>query len=126
MGFPSLYRLYMETGDITEYTFATTYLGGWSHWLELSSASWFKPYIDAWRTELETKIKSDAVKGIREEAASESKGRLTALKFLAEGGWKAKPVKSGVGRTTQDKIKREAERLSQVERDILEDHERMN
>jgi hypothetical protein len=71
-GYPSLYRLYMEASDPTEYQFAVSNLDGWSHWTELCAAKWFQPYVEAWRAELAVKLDSEAQARIR--AIAEDKG----------------------------------------------------
>lgn len=84
--YPSLYRLYMEEADITEYTFATKHLDGWSHWQELCSARWFEPFLTAWRDELSRKL--EALYNARMEAIAAdlaNKGALAANKSLLEG-----------------------------------------
>jgi hypothetical protein len=125
-GYPSLYRLYMEVGDPTEYEFAIKHLNGWHHWQMLCSLSWFKEFVDRWRWELELRIKSGAVKRIMEEA-NEGKSKFYANKFLVDGGWVAKEdSKTPVGRPSQERIRQEAERLNDVERAIKEDRERLN
>jgi hypothetical protein len=68
-GYPSLYRLYMETGDPTEYQFAVQHLDGWTHWQALTAAKWFQPYVEAWRAELEVKLSSEALARIRAVSA---------------------------------------------------------
>lgn len=127
-GYPSLYRLYMEAGDPTEYEFATQHLEGWRHWQMLSNAAWFAEHVDRWRWELELKLRAEAVKRIIEESRNkESKSKFQANKFLVDGGWKPPAeARNPVGRPSQERIKQEAERLNQMERDILEDHERLN
>lgn len=126
-GFPSLYLLYMKCGDLTEYEFANKYLSGWSQWQTLCETSWFKEFVDRWRWELELRTKSEGLRRIIEESTSEGKNKYNANKFLVEGGWMAKvDTKSAVGRPTKERIKQEAERLNQIEREILEDHGRLN
>lgn len=126
-GFVSLYRLYMEMADLGEHRFAQKHLGGWSHWIEIANASWFKSYIDSWREELTAKIRTEAIVGLQEEART-GKARFQALKFLAEKGWETKPKVASArpGRPSDERIKQEAENLNRLRRDILEDHERIN
>lgn len=122
----SLYQLYMDCDDITEYEFANKYLNGWVHWQMLSNASWFKEFVDRWRWELELRTKSQALRRLRQEAV-EGKNVYAANKLLLEGGWHASEAKkASVGRPSQERIKQEAERLNQIEREILEDHDRLN
>lgn len=126
VAFPSLFRLYMEVGDPTEYQFAVTHLNGWEHWQMLSNSTWFKEFADRWRWELELRLRSEAVKRIIEES-KEGRSKFNANKFLVDGGWIPKEdSKVPVGRPSQERIKQEAERLNDMERQIFEDHERLN
>jgi hypothetical protein len=100
-GFPSLYRLYMEASDPTEYQFAISNLDGWAHWQELSACKWFEPYLTAWRSELEVKLSSQAQARLREIAADESnpnyyyanKHLLELARKPAEAGKRGRPSK---------------------------------
>lgn len=125
-GFPSLYQLYMDCEDPTEFDFASQHLAGWAHWQMLCNSNWFKEYLDRWRWELDLKIKSKALRRLTEEA-KEGKNVFQANKFLIESGWLPKKDSSNpVGRPTQERIKQEAERMVQLDQDILEDHQRLN
>lgn len=82
---PSLFRLYMEENDPTEYAFASKYLHSWDHWQKICKASWFKnDYLRRWRKELELQQKASALKNIIREASSTSKNSFQANKFLYE------------------------------------------
>lgn len=124
-GYPSLYRLYMEVDDPTEYTFAISHLDGWDHWETLTQCNWFKPYIDRWRKELEIRTKARALLQIRQKADSTDKEAYQAQKFLVNGGWKEKSTSRGAGRPSKEDIKKEAQRLAQDSRDIDEDFNRV-
>lgn len=125
--FPSLYRLYMECADPTEYEFANNHLAGWAHWLMISESTWFKEYADLWRAELELKIRAQALRQIQLEARTAGKNAFQASKYLANAEWAPRASKiNPVGRPTQERIKKEAERLNQLEQDILDDHQRLN
>lgn len=107
LGYISLYRLFMNEGDLTEYRFATKYLDGWSHWQELSQSSWFKPYIEDWRHELEVKVRSLALVSIQAVAADPShSASFQANRYLLEGVWKPAGA-SKRGRPTKDEVKAE-------------------
>lgn len=121
-GFPSLYRLYMETNDPTEYKFATTYLADWQHWLMLQKLSWFAPLVERWREELQLKIAAEALTRILSEAQSDRREAFAANKYLLEKGWKPK---GSVGRPSQEAIKREATRLVQNNERLNEDWARV-
>ncbi len=111
-GYPSLYRLYMEADDPTEYTFAVANLDSWDHWEMLCKCSWFKPYVTRWRRELEVRAKAKALLAIKAVAASETKEAYQANKFLVSGGWKDQD-KRGAGRPSKDEVRDAAKQLAQ-------------
>jgi hypothetical protein len=123
-GYPSLYRLYMEMGDLKEYEFAETYLDGYDHWQMLCKAPWFKPHITRWREELLLREQGQALNRIREVArAKEHKSAYEANKFLLAGSWAVSGHSKG--RPTKDQVKAEAERIATAEKQISEDAERI-
>lgn len=124
--YPSLYRLYLEAEDLTEYTFAVAHLDGWEHWQMLKSCSWFKPYAKRWKEELETKVMSRSLARLKAEAASSSKNAFYANKFLIERGWVPKADKSAVGRPSKEAIKREAEAIFSASKEAESDFERIS
>ena len=125
MGFPSLYRLYIEAEDPTEYKFATAHLDGWDHWDILSSCSWMQPYVTRWRRELDIRLRSRALAEIQAVAAArEHNSHFTANKYLLEATWKPAGERK-VGRTTKDAIRAEATRLRSAEREIEDDAKRI-
>lgn len=124
-GYPSLYRLYMECKDPTEYRFATTYLDGWSHWEELCQCTWFQPHLEQWRRELEIRMKSECLLRIMDEADNPlSKDRLRANTYLLEKGW-AKPTKNMRGRPSKQEIKEAATEMAREQEQISSDFERL-
>lgn len=115
-GYPSLRQLYIAMQDVTEYEFATTYLGGYAHWKNLCACAWFKPIVEEWREELEVKLRSQAIREIKAHSTSE-KG-FQAAKWLAEKGWEEKKV-GGKSKAEQKKEERVTERIhSSIEEDI--------
>jgi hypothetical protein len=123
-GFPSLYQLYMDTNDQTEYLFAVTHLGGWQHWKALSEASFFKSYITEWREELEIRSRSIALAKIIETANGKTKDAYAAQKFVANKEWdKAKaPAR---GRPSNAQVKQAANDFAAEQRRLTEDLERL-
>ena len=83
-GYPSLYRLYMEIEDPTEFLFARKYLRGWEHWQMLCECTWFQPIVTRWRLELELSIKAKALSRLKQMADEEGKERLQANKALLD------------------------------------------
>lgn len=121
MGYESLYRLYMECDDPTEYLFAVTYLEGWDHWEILQSAPWFKPYIARWRRELEIKHKALALKRIKDLASDPaSKDHAQANKFLVNYGWKDVQTNRR-GRPSKDEISKAAKELANQSKETEEE-----
>lgn len=109
--YPSLYRLFMESDDPTEYRFAVEHMDGWDNWENLKEANWFKPFYAKWLKELEIRIKSQALHRLRLEAKSNSKNSFMANKFLIEKGWLTKEEAKAVGRPTKESIRLAAEDL---------------
>lgn len=125
-GYPSLYRLYMEEADITEWRFVQKYLYSWDHWELLCNSSWFKPYIAKWRKELELKLRSEALQKVRAVAANTGhKQTLEANKYLLSGNWMPKAEAKGRGRPSKEEIKEEANRMAVEEKKLQDDLERV-
>lgn len=122
-GFPSLYMLYMDMGDLTEYEFAMEYLDGWEHWKLLCECSWFKPFISRWREELHLRGAAIALRQVKRIAAANENGSMAANKYLLEKGWQ-KNI-SPVGRPTKEAIKRKAKEMVLTDKEIDEDHKRI-
>ena len=120
----SLYRLYMDANDITEYDFANKYFAHWDHWQTIANSNWFKDELAKWRKELEIRVVSDALKLIQMEAISESKYAYNANRYLADKGWlpKEKTPSKGAGRPSKASIQEEAARqiadLHDIEADL--------
>lgn len=78
-GLISLKRVYLDTGDPTEYRFAVGLFRDPKHWKHLCSLDWFRPYRDKWRLELKAKLRSQAVDNL----IRMSEDNLQAIKTLA-------------------------------------------
>lgn len=125
-GYPSLYRLYLNEEDPFEYNFAVKYFEGYEHWLMLSEAEWFKPYINRWRSELALKLQSAALVRLRDDAQSGSRSSAASNKYLLERGWKVDATtKNGRGRPSKEQVKDEARRIADLNRSVDEDIARL-
>lgn len=125
-GYASLYRLYMETDDLTEYNFAIAHLDGWDHWKNLTSCTWFKQYVARWREELGVRARGRALNAIRTVAEDKvSKDAFAANKFLLIGEW-AEKSKHGRGRPSKDDIKSEAARQAAETRELNDEFTRIS
>ena len=123
---PSLYRLYMEEEDLTEFSFAHKHLESYDHWQQIVNCEWFKPYIQRWRTELELKIKSRALKNIQAEAAGQTKTSFIANKWLAERGWVDKTTEPNRrGRPSKEEINRRLQEEAFNNKEIEDDLKRL-
>lgn len=125
-GFSSMYRLYMEIDDPTEWEVSQQLVDGWEHWEMLCNCSWFKPFIERWRKELELRYKSKALVKIRSEAKAGGRDAFQANKYLLEKAWEPKEAKeSKRGRPTKDDIKKAADELAKAENRLLDDFNRI-
>jgi hypothetical protein len=117
-GYKSLYRLYMDHEDPTEFSFAETYLDGYAHWARLCECLWFKEYVERWRSELDLKLKSRAIKTVIDTAADNySKSQFEAVKILLNPPWREKQVaKNGRGRPTKAEVQGELKSMAEEEK----------
>lgn len=124
-GYPSLYQLYMDADDPTEYSFAINHLDGWGHWERLCECSWFKPHLSRWRRELEIRCRSRELARIRGIASQSGKEAFQAQKYILNGLWKDKPEKRRAGAPSKDEIKDAANRIVTLDRSLEEDLKRI-
>lgn len=123
----SMYRLYMEIADPTEYEAATQLLGSWEHWQLLAGdkhvKAWFLPYITRWRAELQNKLASEHYKRMQSisvtgKTASE---RMAAIKWLASRQESGSRGESKRGRPSKDelnnRLKDELKKLEDLDND---------
>lgn len=123
-GYPSLYQKYLEANDPTEYQFAQECFESYEHWLFLTGQAWFKPYLERFRRDLETRIRSKALKSIIAESKSGSKNAFMANKYLLEKGWKDTP-KHTKGAPTKLDILNAAKTIAEDEKKLEEDYLRV-
>lgn len=125
-GYPSLYRLYMEIDDPTEWIVSQTLVDGWEHWEMLCNCTWFKPYVERWRKELELRMKSKALAKIKAEAKTNGKESFIANRYLIEKGWESKEDKKvGRGRPSKEEIRKAANEIASTQDRISGDFERI-
>lgn len=89
--YPSLYKLYMEEMDITEYLFATKHFDTFKAWKNLVAKKWFHDdHLLLWREDLDIKLRSLALSEVIKN------GTLNANKFLLEGKYLPKGMKDDI------------------------------
>lgn len=121
----SLYLLYLEYGDPSEYSFALGTLGDWQHWCELRDCAFFKPYLITMREALKAKIDSETLLAAKEVLRGpQGTGTLQAAKWLRDAV--SDQTKSKRGRPSNDEVKNEVKRLAQDEKDLAADLIRIN
>jgi len=106
--------LYLQMEDIPEYMFATTYFNDWDHWCRLQENTNLRIEIDKWRYELELKMMSKGMIGIRDKAAGGDRASMT---WLAEKGWD----KTGAARGRPKNLKRDKAQKSEVSK-VIQGH----
>ena len=115
----SLKQLYLEMGDVHEYTFASTYLLGWKHWQALCDSPKLRDHIAAWRTELEIKLRSEAMEQMKALASS---GDKVAVKYIADKGWEGQVKR---GRPSKAEVEKEKKLLARASLETKSDYERI-
>lgn len=124
--YPSLYRLYMETEDLTEYEFALKYFESWDHWVIITLSNFMKPFITKWRNELDLKIRAKALKNIRREADDpKSKNSFGANKILIDRSWENKKVPVR-GRPSNQEVNNQLKNMADEAKRLEEDFARIN
>jgi hypothetical protein len=104
--YPSIYRLYMETEDLTEFEFANKYFDSFAHWKRICQSPSFIPYISQWREELELKIRARALSSLIKKSKDDS----SIAKYLLDKNWVDKlhttnPVTNLRGRPSKNDIR---------------------
>lgn len=116
----SIRRLYLNKGDMTEYSFGETYFYNYKHFEHLMKSQYFSDIIISARKELDLKLTGELLKKIQEKA---SLGDLNAQKFLVSRSWEPQEAKRGRPSTRQ--IKTEAKKLLKEMTPFDEDYERI-
>lgn len=117
--YKSIKRLYLEIADPYEYEFANQCFANWRHWQRLcDSCGLLAPYIQEWREELEIKLRSEALTQVVKESKANSKGSLTAAKWLVDKGW---VEKKGAGRPTKQAVDGERRKMASIKKEVQDD-----
>lgn len=121
-GLPSFRRLYLETSDPTEYTQATTLVGGWEHWQALLGSKWFSDYIVLLREEMEIKLRSE---GILKQYQLMNNGQnpIGAARYFSDGEFIPRSRKRG--RPSKEEVTKEARKQAEIERRVQDDAKRL-
>ncbi len=124
--YPSLQRLYLECNDPTEYLVATEHFDGVEHWDMLCNCSWFQTHLQRMRRTLELKIKSESVRMLMADAASNSKNASASAKYLLDKGYTSvAPDKRKAGRPSKEEVSAAALQDAQFKNTVDEDFKRI-
>ena len=118
--YPSLYRLYMEVGDITEARFVSLYLYDWQQWEQISKCSWYRDEIARWRTDLKAKVMGELVDTLIKDAYSDSRSSKSSAKYLVD-----KLSRGAKGKPTTAVVPTNEETTQKITHDIAEDVKRL-
>jgi hypothetical protein len=119
--YPSLKRLYLEMCDPTEYLFANKYLLDWDQWQRICENVILRKHVDAWRAELDIKMRAEGVREMISLARSEN-GNFQAAKFLADRGWD----KRAAGRPSKEEKAKLAAQDKRIMDEFALDADRLN
>jgi hypothetical protein len=123
-GYPSLYRLYMEEMDPTEFRFAEKYFCSYEHWIRITQSYHYKDVVDRWRRDLDMKIKAQALNRIMAIATTNHGSTFNANKYLLEGGYK-NAVPKHRGRPSTKEIAYKAEEIARSGDQVVDDYKRL-
>lgn len=125
--YPSLYKLYMEMGDLVEYDFATKYFESFQHWKQICGLEWFCTHIGDWREELELRFRAIALKSL----INRSDTSIEVAKYLLNNNWVAKlheanPLVNNRGRPSKSEIKGHLQLITNNQIQEQKDYERIS
>lgn len=104
-----------------EYEFAMDIFGSWDHWIWITTKSQLKGMFQAWRDELEIKIKANAIRTIIQQSRDPEKG-LQAARLIASGEHKGEAKR---GRPSKAEVERQLKIEAGVRDTLDEDMERL-
>lgn len=84
--YPSIHKLFVEMGDVSEWNFANKYFDGYQHWLQVKASAFFKPVYAAMVEELHAKIQGESVQKMIEQMKAGEASQAT-LSYLANKGY---------------------------------------
>lgn len=126
--YPSLWKLYIDFEDPSEYYFANNYFLSPTHWKEVSEHTQLKNLVDEWRKELELKIRADALRCIIQSSKESTPNGLAAAKYLLSTPWNAgvqRPFEEKRGRPNKPDLASHPITLARDEKAVQADYQRL-
>jgi len=94
--------VFLDCRDPSEYQPAQLLLGDWEHWVDVRNHPLIKPHVDKWQSELEVKLRSEAIHQIKSHA--KQPGGTAAAKWLADKGYAEEGLKKALGRPKKEVV----------------------
>lgn len=94
---------YVAIADPTEYRTALMLLGNWEHWCKLREKKQIAMYFDAWKREVEVKLRSEAIHKMKDHA--QAPNGAAAAKWLAEGGFSGRDMRKTADKKEEEEVK---------------------
>lgn len=116
-----LHSKYIKALDPTEYYYAIDNFQSFRNWETFYENN--KDIVDAWRRELEAKIKSMCLSQLIETSRGDTRDAIQASKFLLDAPWIKEESKRG--RPSKMEIENELKSQAEVHLRIKEDLERI-
>lgn len=113
-------KIYLDIDDPLEYSFYSKYFSSLEDWETLCNTSFFKPIILQWRKELEVRLRSKALRALREVALGDTRDSFIANKYLLDNF--SKKETKGRGRPSKQEVLSEATRLASEEDRLKQDY----
>lgn len=105
------HQVFLEEADLTEYRAAIRLVGTWTEWQRIKR-DWydFPKMIEAWKDEVETKLRSQALDKLVDLMASARPETAASIaKFIAQSSWdrgKAKVSEKEASRSREEAFKK--------------------
>lgn len=115
--YPSIHKLFVEMGDVSEWNFAQHYFDGYQHWLLIKSKPFFKEYYEKMTEELHAKLQHQSIEKMMEQM-HEGKASQATLQYLANKGF---IDKAAVGKPKRKRAPRKEGNVVQADFDRIKD-----
>ena len=116
--YPSIKKLYLEMEDTTEYEFANQFFLSWDHWQRIVNNKLMTAKVEAWRRELELKIRAV---GVRQAIELAKTGNFQAAKWLSDKGFD----KRAAGRPSKEEVESETAYQASLQNEFSDDITRL-
>jgi len=121
-GLPSMRRHFILSEDPTGYETAMDLLGSWDQWEKIFQGKRFKEELEKWQGEMDVRLRSKAIKALKDTALTEGSKGTAAARYLADGGYRGGKRR---GRPTNEEVTRERKIQAGITAELAEDENRI-